>query len=236
MNHPHKNTTHQTPKARQARNIVEVRKKRLELLDRALCSLFPDAHIALRYSTPWELLVAVILSAQCTDKKVNEVTATLFTTYKTFADYLAADPTVFAHHIRATGFFNSKARHILGAAKRIYEVYGGEVPRTMDEILTLPGVARKTANVVLGNAYGVVEGIAVDTHVKRFAIRFDLTDHTDPVHIEQDLMAIVPRKDWMSITYRIIEYGRQIAPARPYDTSKDPLLKIYPKAAHVFRV
>jgi endonuclease-3 len=106
----------------------------------------------------------------------------------------------------------------------------------MEDILTIPGVARKTANVVLGNAYGVVEGIAVDTHVKRFAIRFDITDHTDPVNIEKDLMAIVPRPDWLSVTYRIIEYGRQIAPARKYDTSKDPLLKIYPEAGKLFRV
>jgi endonuclease-3 len=205
-------------------------------LNRVLKRLFPTARIALGHGSVWELLVAVILSAQCTDKKVNEVTKTLFAKYRTLDDYVCASPFEFARDIHATGFFNSKTKHILGAAQRIKEVYGGEVPRTMEEILTLPGVARKTANVVLGNAYGVVNGIAVDTHVKRFAIRFGLTLSTDPVKIEQDLMAIVPKKDWNTITYRIIEYGRQIAPARPYDVSKDPLIKIYPEAGRVFRV
>ncbi len=212
------------------------RAKRVVALDRLLKSLFPNATIALRYSSPWELLVAVILSAQCTDKKVNEVTRTLFVKYPAFAAYLAADPDEFALDIRQTGFFNAKAKHILAAAKRVQEVFHGEVPRTMEEMLTLPGVARKTANVVLGNAFGVVSGIAVDTHVRRFALRYDLTDSKDPVKIERDLMAIVPRDEWLAFTYRVIEYGRQIAPARTYDTSKDPLVKVYPKAATVFRV
>jgi len=213
-----------------------VRRTRALALDTKLKELFPHASIALRYNTPWELLVAVILSAQCTDKKVNEVTERLFVKYPTFDAYLSADGAVFAQDIRQTGFFNSKAKHILRAARLIQERFGGEVPRTMEELLTLPGVARKTANVVLGNVFGVVEGIAVDTHVRRFALRFDLTNSQDPVVIERDLMALLPKEDWFGFTYRVIEYGRQIAPARPYDTSKDPLVTIYPPAAARFRV
>jgi endonuclease-3 len=142
----------------------------------------------------------------------------------------------FQEDIHATGFYKNKAKNILAAAARIHEVYGGELPCTMEGMLTIPGVARKTANVVLGNAYGVVEGIAVDTHVKRFAIRFDLTDSKDPVKIEQDLMAMLPKKDWFGFTYRVIEYGRTIAPARVYDTGRDPLVLLYPPAGKVFRV
>jgi endonuclease III len=214
----------------------EERRARLQALDHVLKGLFGTASMALTYGTTWELLVAVILSAQCTDKRVNIVTKTLFAKYRTLDDYVHADPHVFAKDIHSTGFFNSKTKHILGAAKRIKEVYGGEVPRTMEDMLSLPGVARKTANVVLGNAYGIVEGIAVDTHVKRFAIRYDLTDHTDPKGIERDLMDILPKEDWLSFTYRVIEYGRQIAPARRYDTSQDPLVAVYPAAGNVFRV
>jgi len=201
-----------------------------------LKKLFPVAEIALAYTTPWELLVAVILSAQCTDKKVNEVTQRLFKKYTSLEAYCAASPVEFEKDITQTGFFRSKTKHILTTARRIRDVYGGNVPCTMEELLTLPGVARKTANIVLGTVCGVVEGIAVDTHVKRFAIRFNLTDSTNPERIERDLMAIVPKKDWYTITYRIIEYGRTIAPARKYDTSKDPLVAIYPPAGHIFRV
>jgi len=208
----------------------------MRALDAALKKLFPRAEIALTYSTPWELLVAVILSAQCTDKKVNEVTAALFRKYPTFKDYLTADPAEFERDIRQTGFFRSKTKHVLSAARRVHEVYHDTVPNTMEDLLTLPGVARKTANIVLGTVYGVVEGIAVDTHVKRFAIRFGLTDSTNPEQIERDLMAIVPKSEWYEITYRIIEYGRQIAPARVYDTGNDPLVRIYPPAGTVFRV
>jgi len=209
---------------------------RIRALDRTLKHLFPHASMALRYTNNWELLVAVILSAQCTDKKVNEVTETLFTKYPTFDAYVHADPRVFENDIRQTGFFRNKAKNILAAARKVQDEFGGELPRTMAEMLTIPGVARKTANVVLGNAYGVVDGIAVDTHVKRFSIRFDLTDHTDPVKIEQDLMALLPKQDWFGFTYRVIEYGRHIAPARPYDIAADPLIALYPPAGNVFRV
>lgn len=209
---------------------------RAHVLDCTLKRLFPRATMALSYSNHWELLVAVILSAQCTDKKVNEVTACLFKKYRTLDDYCSADPAVFEHDIHATGFFRNKTKNVLAAARVVRNTYGGELPRTMQEMLTIPGVARKTANVVLGNAYGIVEGIAVDTHVKRFAIRFDLTDHTDPVKIERDLMTLLPKKDWFGFAHRAIEYGRHIAPARTYDTSTDPLVKIYPPAGNRFRV
>jgi endonuclease-3 len=216
--------------------LFEERKKRVQKLDAALKKIFPKANMALNWSNNWELLVAVILSAQCTDKKVNEVTERLFQKYKTLEDYVHADPEEFAQDIRQTGFYKNKAKNILASAQRVREVFKGKIPKTMEEILTLPGVARKTANVVLGNAHGIVEGIAVDTHVKRFAIRFDLTDSTDPVKIEQDLMDILPKKEWFDFTYRVISYGREIAPARKYDTSADPLIKIYPAAGEVFRV
>jgi endonuclease-3 len=214
----------------------EVRKKRLAALERALKKLYPNPVCALNYTTPWELLVAVILSAQCTDKKVNEVTARLFKKYKTLDAYVNANPAEFERDIHETGFFRSKTKSILTTAKMVQEQFGGKIPDTMEGLTSLRGVARKTANVVLGNVYGVVEGIAVDTHVRRFTIRFDLTDFpNDTTKIERELMALLPKKDWFTFTYRAIEYGRTIAPARPYDISKDPLVKIYPPAGKRFR-
>lgn len=206
------------------------RKKRATAIGRALARLFPNPTCALTYGNNFELLVAVILSAQCTDKKVNEVTEKLFRKYRTLNDYVHANPKEFARDIRQTGFFNTKTKNVLGAAVKIKKEFGGTVPQTMKELLTIPGVARKTANVVLGNAYGIVEGIAVDTHVKRFAQKFDLTDHKDPKKIEQDLMLLFPRKDWFVLTYRLIEYGRQICPARSHDCADHPISKIYPRA------
>ncbi len=212
------------------------RRERLSKLNAALKKLFPKATIALNYSNPWELLVAVILSAQCTDKKVNEITEKLFKKYHTLDDYVCAKSSEFERDIHSAGFFRAKTKNILAAAKMIRDEFDGEVPRTMSEILRVPGVARKTANVVLGNVYGVVEGIAVDTHVLRFVHRFKLSDYKDPIHIERDLMELLPKKEWSHFTYRVIEYGRKIAPARKYDTINDPLVKIYPPAAKVFRV
>lgn len=190
----------------------------------------------LRYGNAWELLVSVILSAQCTDKMVNKITEKLFTKYKKLDEYVNANPKEFEQDIRSAGYFRAKTKNILGAAKVVKEVYGGKIPKTMEEMLEIPGVARKTANVVLGNAHGIVEGIAVDTHVRRFCIRFGLTDHKDPVKIERDLMQLLPKGEWFPFTYRVIEYGRHIAPARVYDVSKDPLLKLYPPAGKVFRI
>lgn len=210
---------------------MQERKKRAHKLIEKLKILFPKARMVLEYSNNWELLVAVVLSAQCTDKMVNKVTQKLFKKYKTLEDYCSADIREFEKDIYATGFYRMKAKNILSAAKVVTDTFGGEIPKTIEEMITIPGVGRKTANVVLGNAYSIVEGIAVDTHVKRFAIRFGLTDHTTPEKIETDLMNILPKKDWFLFTYLAIEYGREIAPARKYDTTKDPLISIYPKAA-----
>lgn len=212
------------------------RKIRLIKLNRVLKKLFPRAGIVLTYRNSWELLVSVILSAQCTDKMVNKVTKKLFKKYKTLDDYITVNPREFERDIHSCGYYRAKTKNILGAATILKDEFKGKIPQTMEEMLKFPGVARKTANVVLGNAHGVVEGVAVDTHVRRFVVRFDLSDHKDPVKIEQDLMQLLLKKEWFPFTYRVIEYGRTLAPARKYDTTKDPLVKIYPKAAKRFRV
>lgn len=190
-----------------------------------LKKLFPNAKISLDYSNNWELLVAVILSAQCTDKMVNKVTEKLFKKYKSLDDYVKAHPEEFEQDIRSTGFYKNKAKNILSTAKIIKEKFRGKVPNTMKYLLTLRGVARKTANVVLGNAYGIYEGIAVDTHVRRLSKLYSLTNHDNPDKIEQDLMKIIPRKEWFDFTYRMIEYGRIYCPARKHDHEKCPLSK-----------
>ncbi|MBU6415243.1 endonuclease III [Patescibacteria group bacterium] len=205
---------------------LEGRKKKARRIIAALKKLFPKAHIALHFSNNWELLVAVELSAQCTDKKVNEVTEKLFKKYRSFDDYVRAKPKAFEQDIRSTGFYRNKTKNILAAAKMIQKKFNGKIPRTMEKILEIPGVARKTANVVLGNAYGVVEGIAVDTHVRRLSKLLGLTEHTDPVKIERDLMQIIPKKEWFHFTYRLIEYGRKYCPARPHNHVLCPLAKI----------
>tara|TARA_B100000508_G_scaffold60333_1_gene47313 strand:- start:352872 stop:353537 length:666 start_codon:yes stop_codon:yes gene_type:complete len=210
---------------------LKERKVRAGKLVKKLKSLFPKAEMMLNYSNNWELVVAVALSAQCTDKMVNKVTEKLFKKYKKLDDYVNADIREFEQDIKSTGFYKMKAKNVLAGAKVVKEEFGGKIPKTIEEMIKIPGVGRKTANVVLGNAYGIVEGIAVDTHVKRFSIRFDLTDNKTPEKIEQDLMEIVPKKDWFNFTYLAIEYGRDIAPARKYDTTEDPLVKIYPEAA-----
>ena len=207
------------------------RKRRAAKIVAALKKLFPNARIVLNYSSNWELLVAVILSAQCTDKKVNEVTAKLFKKYRALNAYLKANPKEFEKDIRPTGFFRAKTKNILAAANMVKEKFGGKIPKTMAEMLKIPGVARKTANVVLGNAYRVVEGIAVDTHVRRLSQKLGLTDHDDPVNIERDLMALLPKSEWFTFTYRMIDYGRAICPARKHDCQNHPLTKIYPPAA-----
>ncbi|MEK7500512.1 MAG: endonuclease III [Patescibacteria group bacterium] len=193
---------------------LEQKKKRAQRIIRFLKREFPQAKIALRYGNSIQLLAAVILSAQCTDKKVNEVTAVLFKKYKTAADFAKANLKKFELEIKPCGFYRNKAKNIIAAAKIIRDKFKGRLPRTMAEMLTLPGVARKTANVVLGNAYGVVEGIAVDTHMIRLNRRIGFTNQSDPNKIEKDLMQIIPQKDWFGYTYLIIDYGRQVCPAR----------------------
>jgi len=195
--------------------------------------IFPGiTHTALSYRSPWELVVAVILSAQCTDKKVNETTQKLFRKYRSLKDYVHAGQKAFEQDIRSTGFYRNKAKNILTAARLLQKEFREKVPRTMYELMQLLGVARKTANVVLGNLYDTVEGIAVDTHVRRFALKFDLSDSRDPNKIEQDLMRLLPKKEWFNFSNRLIEYGRQICPARKHDCTHHPLTVLWPSAAH----
>ncbi len=196
--------------------------------------LFPSAGTVLRYRTPWELLVAVVLSAQCTDKRVNEVTKALFKKYKNVHAFARASRQELERAIYSTGFYKMKAQHLRNAARIIRDRFGGEVPRTMDELLMLPGVARKTANIILGVAFGRIEGVAVDTHVRRFALKFGLTSHTDPKRIERDLMRIVPRREWLDFNHRLVEYGRHYCPARRHDCKNHPLTKIYPRAGAIW--
>ena len=211
------------------------RKDRVKKLNAKLGRMFPDAHCVLRFSSPWELMVAVQLSAQCTDKRVNEVTKTLFKKYRTLAAYAKADAKVFEKDIYPTGYYRNKTKNILGTARMVREKLNGRLPRTMKEMLLLPGVARKTANVVLGVGFGVVEGIVVDVHMVRFARRFDLSDYQDPVRIERDLMEIMPKTHWLLFSYRVVEYGRAYGNPRAKDMhDTDPLVSLYPSAKGYF--
>lgn len=196
---------------------------------RILTRLYPNPKCALLYRTPFELLVAVILSAQCTDNKVNEVTRELFKKYKTLDDYTNAVPEEFEKGIYSTGFYKNKTKNILAAAKVIKKNFGRKVPKTMGEMLTIPGVGRKTANVVLGELYHETEGIAVDTHVIRLSRLLGLTKHRDATKIERDLMEIIPKKDWVRFSHFLILYGREYCPARRHDHKSCPLAKFYMK-------
>lgn len=222
------------PMRKVAAKIFAERRIRAIKMVKKLKALFPHAKMVLNYSNNWELLLAVELSAQCTDKMVNKVTAELFKKYRTLNDYVRAKSREFERDIKSTGFYRNKAKNILAAARMVKKKFHGKLPRTMEEMLTIPGVARKTANVVLGNAYGVVEGIAVDTHVRRLCIKLGLTDHKDPVKIERDLMALLPKKDWFQFTYLMIDYGRAICPARKHECKDHALTKIYPRAAKIW--
>lgn len=191
----------------------------LEILDRA----YPQATCALVHRNPWELLVSTILSAQCTDKRVNEVTPLLFRKYPTVADFAHANQAELAQDIRSTGFFNNKAKAVIGAARKILAEFRGELPRTMEEMLTIPGAARKTANVVLGAAFGIPSGIVVDTHVQRLARRLDLSKQSDPVKIEQDLMRSIPEEKWILFSHQLIHHGRALCMARKPNCPRCPL-------------
>ena len=179
-----------------------------------LDEMYPAATCALHHSNAWELLVATILSAQCTDRRVNAVTPGLFRKYPTIRDFATANQEELAQEIRSTGFFNNKAKSVIGAARKILTDYGGEVPREMDALLSVPGAARKTANVVLGTAFGIASGVVVDTHVQRISRRLDLTKETDPVKIERDLMNIIPKEKWILFSHQIIHHGRELCVAR----------------------
>lgn len=187
---------------------------RVSLILQRLDEMYPNVTCALHHRNAWELLVATILSAQCTDKRVNEVTPGLFAKYPTPRDFAAARQEVLANDIRSTGFFNNKAKSVIGAANAIVNRFGGKVPRTIEELVTIPGAARKTANVVLGTAYGIASGVVVDTHVLRISRRLGLTKNTDPVKVEQDLMKIVPKDRWILFSHQIIHLGRGPCVAR----------------------
>lgn len=207
------------------KNAAE-RKQRVTKILEGLDRLYPNVTCALNHTTPWELLVATILSAQCTDKRVNEVTPTLFAKYPAIVDFANVSQEELASDIRSTGFFNNKARSVIGAAKRILTHFNGDVPRNIDDLLTVPGAARKTANVVLGTAFGIASGVVVDTHVQRISRRLDLTRHSDPVRIEQDLIKIIPENRWILFSHQIIHHGRGLCVARKprcHECLLDPL-------------
>ena len=195
------------------KNTAE-RQVRLKKILATLDKMYPGATCALHHSNPWELLVATILSAQCTDKRVNMVTPGLFRKYPTVQDFAAAKPEELAQDIRSTGFFNNKSKSVIGAARKILTDFGGEIPRDIDQLLTVPGAARKTANVVLGTGFGIASGVVVDTHVQRISKRLDLTKETDPVKIERDLMKIIPKERWILFSHQIIHHGRALCVAR----------------------
>jgi endonuclease-3 len=204
-----------TPRSQVRRpNNAAERKERLRKLLKLLDKMYPAATCALQHRSPWELLVATILSAQCTDKRVNEVTPGLFAKYPTIEDFANASQDEMAMDLRPTGFFNNKAKSVIGAAKRILSEFHGKVPKTMEELLTVPGAARKTANVVLGTAYGIPSGVVVDTHVQRLSLRLDLTKNVEPVKIEKDLMKILPQDRWILFSHQLILHGRALCIAR----------------------
>lgn len=188
--------------------------KRVAAILAKLDEAYPDASCELKHEQPFQLLISTILSAQCTDVRVNAVAQTLYPKYPTAEKFAYANPTELEQEIRPTGFFRNKTKSIMGASRKIVEEFGGKVPRTMDELLTLPGVARKTANVVLGSGFGIAVGVVVDTHVIRISNRLDLTHNSDPKKIEQDLMAILPRNKWIIFSHQLIWHGRRVCVAR----------------------
>ena len=212
------------------RNFKE-RKARAQKIVAYLKKTYPKPKSELKHNTNFQFLVAVVLSAQCTDKAVNKLTATLFKKYKTAKDFAEANPQTFTKEISSIPFYNNKAKAIIAAAKMVQEEFGGRVPKTATELQTLPGVAYKTANVILGELYDIWEGIPTDTHVRRFAKRFDLTDNDDLTKISKDLEELIPKKDWKYVNNGLVLYGRYVCPARPHECAEHPLTKLWPRAA-----
>jgi endonuclease III len=188
--------------------------KRIAAILRKLDEAYPDATCELKHANPFQLLISTILSAQCTDVRVNQVTETLYKKYPNPEAFAYASPSELEQEIRPTGFFRNKTKSVMGASKAVLETFGGEVPRTMEEILTLPGVARKTGNVVLGTAYGIASGVVVDTHVQRLSNRLELTKNQEPKRIEQDLMKLIPQNKWIQFSHQLIWHGRRVCFAR----------------------
>jgi endonuclease III len=204
--------------------------KRIDEILALLKKEYPDAKCSLNYNSPFELLVATILSAQCTDARVNLVTKDLFQKYRKPEDYLRVPEEELQNDIRTTGFFRNKTKSIRGASRKLMDEFQGEVPATMDQLLTLPGVARKTANVVLGNAFEITSGVVVDTHVSRVSQRLGLTKKTEPEKIEQDLMKLIPKKEWISFSHRVILHGRHICKAPTPDCENCVLNHLCPSS------
>jgi endonuclease-3 len=202
------------PAKRSAAKRQGTNPQRVAAILQKLDAAYPAANCALEHENPFQLLISTILSAQCTDERVNQVTKTLYQKYRTPKDFAYANPAEVEKEIRPTGFFRNKTKSILGASKMIVEQFGGEVPHTMEQLLTLPGVARKTANVVLGTAFGIASGIVVDTHVARLSERLDFSHNTDPKKIEQDLMQVIPREKWILFSHQMIWHGRKVCQAR----------------------
>lgn len=227
---PRRKAATPAPRAKAAPKLprkTEAQRKRAAAIFTQLLAKHPDAHCELDYSTPHELLIATILSAQATDVGVNKATPALFRAFPTPADYARATPERIEPYVRSLGFFRMKAKAVHEAMRRVVEAYGGEVPRTMEDLLTLRGVARKTANVVLGNAFGINEGVVVDTHVTRLADRLGLTRQKDPAKIERDLMALFPRDRWTLLSHLLIFHGRRVCKARGGACGADPFCRKY---------
>jgi endonuclease-3 len=221
---------HRAPTSRDTAPLEQDRQQRLATILTILHETYPDARCALEFTTPLELLIATILAAQCTDERVNAVTHALFRKYRTAADYASANPEELANDIRPTGFYRQKARSIQRCCDMLLTQYDGVVPDTMEELVRLPGVGRKTANVLLGNALHRPQGIAVDTHVKRVAQRLGMTSATNPDHIEQDLMALVPRESWTMCSHVLIFHGRTICKARTPQCELCPVHHLCPSS------
>ncbi len=213
---------------------MEPAKIRIGKIIRVLRREYPRSRTALEFETPFQILVATILAAQCTDERVNQITPGLFRKYPTAAAFAGADREELEGEIRPTGFFRNKAKSIIGAARKISEDFGEEVPANMADLITLPGVARKTANIVLSSGYGIAEGIAVDTHVKRLSARLGLSRQSDPDKIERDLMKLVPRTDWLDFNYMLVNHGRKVCQARKPRCPVCPLQSLCPSAVKLY--
>jgi len=207
---------------------MESAENRIEEIIKNLKKAYPKSRTALHYRNPLQILVATILSAQCTDLRVNQITPMLFDKYRSAADFAKANQDELEDEIRSTGFFRNKAKNIIGASQKIVEEFDDRVPDNMADLITLPGVARKTANIVLSSGYNIAEGIAVDTHVKRLSGRLGLSEEKDPDKIEQDLLIIVPKKDWLDFNYILVNHGRQVCQARKPRCVECPLYHLCP--------
>lgn len=210
----------------------EERRKRAQKIVAYLKKTYPNPKTELTYTTDFQFLASVILSAQCTDKKVNAVTDTLWMKYKTLDDFIHADLTSFTRELSSITYYRNKAMFIVKSARIVKDVFSGKVPNTEKDLITLPGVAYKTAHVVLNELFDIAEGIPTDTHVRRFALRFDLTDHTELSKISKDLEELIPKKDWRYVNNGLVLYGRYVCGALPHDCGEHPLTKIWPEALH----